>query len=282
MTEPLDELAALVADVRAVLEHARLRGAAGEDPDAPLPAAVEATAAHEPEPEPEPVPVPDRPPALSPIPEVSSAWARLASAAREAADERAAFGAEGLRRVREDLGDCRRCGLCAERTQIVFGVGDPEADLVVVGEGPGFNEDRQGEPFVGEAGQMLDRMLANVLGLPRPQVYICNVVKCRPPKNRNPLPDEVASCLPFLHRQILAVRPRVILVLGGVAFKALFGADQGIKRARGKWQSWEGIPTLPTLHPAYLLRQPDDKALVFQDLKALRARYDELGGRRSA
>lgn len=187
---------------------------------------------------------------------------------------------ESLAGVRADLGDCRRCGLCEGRRNIVFGVGDPSADLMVIGEAPGFNEDQQGEPFVGEAGSMLDNMLVHVLGLSRQQVYIANVVKCRPPNNRNPAPPEIASCMPFLHRQIRAIQPRVMLVLGSVAFKSLFDTSEGITRSRGSWRTFQDIPVMPTFHPAYLLRKPQDKRLTFQDLKQVRARYDALGGRR--
>lgn len=166
----------------------------------------------------------------------------------------------------------------------MFGVGDPDADLVVVGEAPGYHEDQQGEPFVGPAGQMLDKMLENVLGLRRNQVYILNVVKCRPPKNRNPLPDEVDACRPFLDGQLAAIAPKVILVLGSVAYRAMFRSDAGIKRSRGRWHEHAGAdgptPAMPTFHPAYLLRTPEDKKFTFDDLKAVRQRYDALGGRR--
>jgi len=260
-----EELAALVADLRAALEHARLRGAWAEElePRAPVP------------------PGPAEPPAPAPRPAPApTAWTTLAATARREAEQRMQVGAEALRRIREDLGDCRRCQLCTGRSHIVFGTGSPEADLVVVGEAPGFHEDRLGEPFVGAAGQMLDRMLENVLGLSRTEVYICNIIKCRPPQNRNPLPDEVDACLPFLQRQIDALRPKVLLVLGTVAFKTLFETSQGIMRARGIWREYNGVPAMPTLHPAYLLRQPQDKRKVFEDLQVVRARYDDLGGRR--
>jgi DNA polymerase len=214
-------------------------------------------------------------------------WSAIAAGARQAPVD----ATVGLEQVRADLGDCRRCGLCKERRTIVFGVGDPGADLMVIGEAPGFQEDQQGEPFVGPAGQMLDRMLENVLGLTRAQVYITNVVKCRPPKNRNPHPDEVRSCRPFLEAQLRAIAPKVILLLGSVAYRAMFETDEGITRHRGIWKSFElpaspsgkssgAIPVLPTFHPAYLLRTPADKKIVFEDLKVLRTRYDELGGRR--
>ena len=219
-------------------------------------------------------PVPLEKPAEAPV-ALATQWSARAAAARSAADVES--GDSGLARIRADMGeDCRRCNLCKERRQIVFGVGSPEARLVIVGEAPGYEEDLQGEPFVGPAGQMLDRMLENVLGLQRSQVYICNVVKCRPPKNRNPLPDEVAACQPFLERQIQAIAPHALLVLGNVAHKTLFQTEQGITKARGIWKDWKGIPALPTFHPAYLLRNPADKRLVFDDLVTMKAKLSEL------
>lgn len=191
-----------------------------------------------------------------------------------AGGSRASEPQTALQAVRDELGDCTRCGLCAARRSIVFGVGDPKADLMIVGEAPGFHEDRLGEPFVGEAGKMLDRMLERVLFLERSQVYIANIVKCRPPDNRNPTAEEIATCLPFLHAQIRAVAPKVMLALGNVAFKTLFDTRAGITKSRGQWRTFEGIPVMPTFHPAYLLRQPKDKRLTFEDLKAVRARYE--------
>ena len=190
-------------------------------------------------------------------------------------------GAAALRRVRDDLGDCRRCALASGRRSIVFGVGDPDADLVVIGEAPGYHEDQQGEPFVGAAGQMLDKMIENVLGLSRQQhVYILNMVKCRPPRNRDPEPAEIEACRPFLEGQLQAIRPKVMLVLGRVALQALFLTNDRITRARGRWRTYHDIPVMPTFHPAYLLRNPADKRKTFDDLKALKERYDSLGGRR--
>ncbi len=183
-----------------------------------------------------------------------------------------------LQATRELLGDCRRCSLCSGRNQIVYGEGSETADLFVIGEGPGEQEDLRGVPFVGPAGEMLEKMLANVVGVPRSAVYIANVVKCRPPQNRNPSPSEVESCLPFLRAQIAAVQPKVVLVLGTVALKALWGAELGIMKARGKWLDMDGIPAMPTFHPAYLLRTPADKRLTMADLLLLKERYDALGG----
>jgi DNA polymerase len=151
---------------------------------------------------------------------------------------------------------------------------------MIVGEAPGGQEDRVGLPFVGPAGRMLEDMLEHVLGLHRDQVYITNVVKCRPPSNRTPLPEEIDTCKSFLGQQVQAVAPKVILALGRPATQTLLDTPRGIKSLRGTWGSFQGIPVLPTFHPAYLLRQAQDKRLVFEDLKALRKRYDDLGGLR--
>jgi DNA polymerase len=181
-----------------------------------------------------------------------------------------------LSAIREELGDCRRCKLCEGRTHIVFGVGDPRAKLMFVGEGPGADEDAQGEPFVGRAGQKLNEMI-RAIGLDRKDVYIANVVKCRPPNNRDPEPDEVATCSPFLFRQIEAIAPRVIVALGSPATKTLLKTKVGITALRGKWGDFRGIPVMPTFHPAFLLRAYtlENRQAVFDDLKAARARIDE-------
>lgn len=171
--------------------------------------------------------------------------------------------------IRETLGDCQRCGLCEGRQHIVFGEGETAADLMIIGEGPGANEDRQGRPFVGAAGELLTAMIEKGLGVPRSGVYITNVVKCRPPKNRDPLPEEVAACAPFLRDQIRAVAPRAILILGAVALRSLVPGPGGIRKRRGHWVEIDGIPALPTYHPSYLLRQPEEKRAAWQDLKAL-------------
>ena len=182
----------------------------------------------------------------------------------------------GLAAIREAIGDCRRCKLCEARTNIVFGVGDPHAELMFVGEGPGADEDAKGEPFVGRAGQKLNEMIRSI-GLQREQAYIANVVKCRPPGNRDPEPDEVATCSPFLFAQIEAIQPKVIVTLGSPATKTLLGTRAGITALRGKWGSFRGIPVMPTFHPAYLLRAytVENRKLVFDDLKAARAKLDE-------
>jgi DNA polymerase len=174
-----------------------------------------------------------------------------------------------LEEVRRELGDCTRCGLATGRTQIVFGDGDPHADLMFIGEGPGQEEDRRGLPFVGRAGELLTQMIEKGLGIPRSEVYICNIVKCRPPGNRNPMPDEVSSCRAFLDGQIEAVRPKVLVTLGKPAASTLLGRDVAITRERGTWQEYQGIPLMPTLHPAFLLRQytPENRRKVWEDLK---------------
>lgn len=280
MDDLTDELAALARQVRAVAADAQRAGVrtvalpAPEAPDGGAEAAaplVEVTDT--------PAATPDAAPAAAPRRAGWDAVAQRSRAERAPAHHDDGQGAEGLAAIRADLGDCTRCGLCEGRTELVFGVGDPVADLMVLGEGPGAEEDQRGEPFVGPAGQMLDRMLANVLGLPRPQVYIANVVKCRPPDNRKPTPAEAATCLPFLRRQIQAVQPKMLLVLGSTALEHVLGM-RGITRNRGQEVAWNGIPAMPTFHPAYLLRKPQDKRLVFEDLKRVKARYDQLGGRR--
>jgi uracil-DNA glycosylase len=176
-----------------------------------------------------------------------------------------------LDEVRRELGDCKRCKLCTGRTQIVFGTGNPRAELVFVGEGPGADEDAQGIPFVGKAGELLTKMI-EAMKYSRDDVYICNVVKCRPPGNRNPEPDEISACEPFLKAQLAAIRPKVIVALGKFAAQTLLHDDTVISRMRGQWRSYEGIPLMPTFHPAYLLRTPGDKKLVWADLQEVMKR----------
>lgn len=175
--------------------------------------------------------------------------------------------ARTLGEVRSALGDCRRCKLAPGRTQIVFGVGNPQAKLMFVGEGPGRDEDLQGEPFVGKAGQLLTEIITKGMKLRREDVYIANVVKCRPPENRNPEPDEISACQPFLLRQIEIIGPKVLVALGKFAAQTLLGVGTPISRLRGQWYEYHGIRLMPTLHPAYLLRNPADKRLVWEDIK---------------
>ncbi len=171
-----------------------------------------------------------------------------------------------LEEIRADLGDCRRCKLCQGRTNIVFGVGNPKAKLVFVGEGPGADEDAQGIPFVGKAGQLLTKMI-EAMGFSREDVYICNVIKCRPPGNRNPEPDEIAACQPFLRAQLGAIRPKAIVALGKVAVQTLLRDQTPITRIRGNWREYCGIRLMPTFHPAYLLRNPAEKRNAWSDLQ---------------
>jgi DNA polymerase len=177
-----------------------------------------------------------------------------------------------LDELRAVLGDCERCKLCKGRTNIVFGVGNPDARLMFVGEGPGEDEDRAGKPFVGKAGGLLDDIITKGMGLRRDDVYIANVVKCRPPNNRNPEPDEIVACEPFLRRQIELVRPEVVISLGNFATQALLGDRTPISRRRGRWHDLGGIALMPTFHPAYLLRNPSDKRLVWDDIKMVMSR----------
>jgi len=182
-------------------------------------------------------------------------------------DSSSAYESRSLEELFAAIGDCRRCKLCSGRTNVVFGVGSPRARLMFVGEGPGRDEDLQGEPFVGRAGQLLTDIITKGMGLKREDVYIANVVKCRPPENRNPEPDEVAACEPFLKKQIELVRPEVIVALGKFAVQTLLRSKVPISRLRGNWHSYHGIPLMPTFHPAYLLRNPGDKKLVWEDIK---------------
>lgn len=179
-----------------------------------------------------------------------------------------------LRELREFIGDCHRCKLAPGRTNLVFGVGDPRAELMFVGEGPGADEDAVGEPFVGRAGQLLTDIIERGMKMKRSEVYICNVVKCRPPGNRNPEPDEVAACEPFLMRQIELVKPKVIVGLGTFAVQSLLRIKTPISKLRGVWHEFRGVRLMPTFHPAYLLRNPADKRLVWQDIQLV---MKELG-----
>ncbi len=182
-------------------------------------------------------------------------------------------GPLSLEQVRAEMGDCQRCPLALGRTNLVFGVGNPNADLMFVGEGPGADEDLQGEPFVGKAGQLLTKMIG-AMGLSRDQVYIANIVKCRPPNNRNPAPDEITTCRPFLDLQIAAIAPKVICALGKFSAQTLLNTQTRISDLRGQFHDWNGLKVLPTFHPAYLLRNPSEKKRVWEDLQLIMA---ELG-----
>lgn len=174
-----------------------------------------------------------------------------------------------LQRLRAEAERCTRCSLCRTRTHLVFGEGDPRARLVLVGEAPGRDEDRTGRPFIGAAGQLLTKILAAV-HLTREEVYICNVLKDRPPDNRVPLPEEIEACRPFLFAQLELIQPRLICTLGAVATKTLLGTREPLMQLRGRVHEWRNIPVIPTLHPAYLLRNPPAKRLVWNDMKTIR------------
>lgn len=176
---------------------------------------------------------------------------------------------ETLDVIQTDLGECTRCVLHEKRTHLVFGVGNPNADLMFIGEGPGFEEDRQGIPFVGPAGQLLTKII-NAIDLSRDDVYIANVVKCRPPRNRDPEPEEVAECRPFLNRQVDSVRPKVICALGRIAAQNLLETEEGITRIRGRIYPYRGAKLVPTFHPAYLLRNAEKKRECWEDMKLIR------------
>lgn len=210
----------------------------------------------------------------------SLASAAVVDAAVEPADSRAAsLDWHGLQQT---VAACRACALCETRTQTVFGVGDRQADLMIIGEAPGADEDRQGEPFVGRAGQLLNLMLA-AIGLKREQVYIANILKCRPPGNRDPRPEEELRCEPFLMRQIALIRPRVLLSVGRISAQKLLKTDTPIGKLRGRWFEFgpDGTPLTVTYHPAYLLRSPDQKSKAWQDLiqvvRRLRDRPGDAG-----
>jgi DNA polymerase len=192
-----------------------------------------------------------------------------------AAAPEAVYAGGDLEKLAAAMQNCRRCHLADKRTHVVFGEGDPQAKLMFVGEAPGMDEDISGRPFVGKAGQLLDKMI-NAMQFSREEVYIANVVKCRPVGNRSPAPDEISKCIGCLHRQIELIRPEVIVVLGAVAAKALLATEDGISRMRGKWCSFENIPVMPTFHPAFLLRQESAKKEAWQDLQQVMARFGKF------
>ena len=171
-----------------------------------------------------------------------------------------------LQKVRDKLGKCTRCALSAQRSNIVFGVGSPNARLMFIGEAPGFNEDKQGEPFVGKAGELLDKMIG-AMGLSRAEIYIANVIKCRPPSNRDPEDEEINQCSPFLKAQIHAIKPEVIVSVGKFSSNMLCGTEGSLSAIRGKWHDYRGIPLMPTFHPAFLLRNPSGKREAWSDLQ---------------
>ncbi len=180
-----------------------------------------------------------------------------------------------LEAVRQELGDCRRCKLHSTRTQIVFGSGHPQAKLVFVGEGPGRDEDLQGQPFVGLAGQLLTKII-QAIQLSRQEVYIANIIKCRPPGNRSPEPDEIGACEPFLIKQLEVIQPKLICALGTFAAQTLLKTEEKISLLRGRFHQYQGIPLMPTYHPAFLLRNPNHKRDVWEDMKKIKKEYEQL------
>jgi uracil-DNA glycosylase len=251
------ELSALVSAFRAHLEGLRRRGTLWI-PAGPSPRRVAAAAETQARCDNSPAPGDDA--------------ASAPSAAGDQPDEPALR----LRQLRETLGSCQRCRLSRERKNLVFGEGGPAAALMFIGEAPGQDEDIQGVPFVGAAGQLLTRMI-EAMGLQREEVYIANIIKCRPPQNRDPAPDEVDACEAFLRQQIEIISPRIIIAMGNFAAKTLLRTETGITRLRGRFHTYQGVPLMPTFHPAYLLRNPDAKRPVWQDLKAVMAEMDRLG-----
>ncbi len=184
---------------------------------------------------------------------------------------------EQLAQITAEISQCQKCGLCKTRNKTVPGVGAPDAKLVFVGEAPGRDEDRQGEPFVGKAGELLDKMIG-AMGFSRQTVHILNVIKCRPPDNRNPLPDEIAACEDYLLRQLDVIEPVLIVSLGKFASHCLTGTKEPISRLRGNWKEYHGIKLMPTFHPAYLLRSPGEKRHAWKDLQKVMAEYERLVG----
>ena len=213
-------------------------------------------------------PIPQYTPAAAPQAVASAGPAAQSMSLFESPSGTAARQNETLEQIREDLGDCHRCRLAAGRHTIVFGQGNPHAELVFVGEGPGADEDEQGLPFVGRAGRLLNRMI-ELAGMKREDVYICNVVKCRPPNNRTPLPDEIEMCSPFLLRQIRTIKPRLVCCLGAPAVKTLLGVKEGITKIRGQLYDFQGTKALPTFHPAYVLRNPREEKILREDFQTI-------------
>jgi DNA polymerase len=204
-------------------------------------------------------------PVKSPAPAPAPAAKTLSQDSFPAPSFNSPLAQMNLDELNSEARKCRKCPLCGTRTTVVFGEGNPDADLMFIGEGPGYDEDQQGRPFVGKAGELLTRMI-NAMQFTRQDVYIANIVKCRPPKNRNPLPEEADACLPYLKRQIELIKPKVIVILGAVPLKFLLEKN-GIMRLRGKWDSYNDIKVMPTFHPAYLLRNPEAKREVWEDLQ---------------
>jgi DNA polymerase len=217
------------------------------------------------------------PAVVTPLRSVSSVPVSVALPAAPVREGRDSAAAErALAAIRDEIGDCKRCRLCEGRNKIVFGQGSAGADLMFVGEAPGADEDAQGLAFVGRAGQLLTDMVEKGMKMKRSDVFIANVIKCRPPGNRPPETDEITTCQPFLEAQIKAIQPRIIVALGATAGKFMTKTGDPISKLRGRFASWDGIPVMPTYHPAYLLRNPSAKKTVWEDLKLV---MDVLGTR---
>jgi uracil-DNA glycosylase len=275
--DPLAELRELSAALRAHAEWLAATGATGVErstvaPAAPPEAPRQARPVARPDVTPRVAAAPSGPsgarsaPVSSPLaPIIAPPPVRLPAAAELAPDEK-------LRRLdvlRDTVKGCTRCALHAGRIQTVFARGTGTSGLCFVGEGPGADEDEQGFPFVGKAGQLLDKMIS-AMGFSRDEVYVCNIVKCRPPENRKPEPEEMAACMPYLEEQLSTLRPQVIVALGATAVQGIFGTSEGITRLRGRWKLYKGeVPVMPTFHPAFLLRNPAAKKEVWDDLQAV-------------
>ena len=182
---------------------------------------------------------------------------------------------ENLEELESNINNCKKCKLCTTRKNIVFGVGNPNADIMFIGEGPGADEDEQGMPFVGKAGQLMDKCF-NALDIKREEVYIANIVKCRPPQNRNPEPDECLACIDYLRNQVMIVKPKIIVLLGSIALKNILGEEYGITKSRGKWIEKKGIWYMPTFHPAALLRDETKKIDFWKDIKLVQEKINML------
>lgn len=253
MSDLQKEFLDIVAEVRAHLEYQRALGVRS--------IGIGAREITGPAVQPAPVSLPKRElPVAAPAPPVAKAPVAAVTPAQ-------AGQPATLEAVREEMGECTRCKLHTGRKNIVFGEGDPKASIVFVGEGPGSEEDQQGRPFVGAAGQLLTDIIVKGMKIRREDVYICNIVKCRPPENRNPELDEVEACIGFVKKQIAAIKPKVIVTLGNVPTQNLLNTKQGITKMRGTWQEYEGIPVMPTFHPSYLLRSPGEKKHVWADIQ---------------
>ena len=262
-------VAELAGDLRAWLEYAQETGAdyLPWEPPKPRHAAGAAPTQRAPSPPPQSAPPAPRTPKAPAPPRPPQSRARTQPGVR--GPTHASQGA-ALDAIRAELGPCTRCGLHEGRRNIVFGVGNPSAELVIVGEAPGRDEDLTGEPFVGRSGQLLTRML-QAIGIPREEAYICNVLKCRPPKNRDPEAHEIATCSPFMTRQIEAIGPKVIMTSGRFASQTLLGLELSMGRMRGTLRSFQGVPVVPMYHPAYLLRNPAAKREAYEDLLVIKS-----------